>query len=1456
MHADSSTPKEAPIRRQVPAFSWSLFDPLLSRWFQHTLGEPTAIQRAAWPLIAAGAHVLLLSPTGSGKTLAAFFWAIHQLAFGPWHRGGPSVLYVSPLKALNNDIQENLRAPLAGIRRYFADHDRPFPAIKVATRSGDTSPAERRRMLRRPPDILITTPESLNIMLTARSSRRLFTAIKSVILDEIHALFPSKRGSHLLSAVERLVLLSGEFQRVALSATIQPPEEVAAFVGGYALSTWGESPGYTPRDVRIVAAPRAKTICLRTIAAGPETPNREALWADLVERLLRIITANRSTLIFANSRRMTEKLARLINERAGRIVAYGHHGSLSRDIRLEVESKLKQGDLQAIVATNSLELGIDIGHLDEVVLVQPPLRVASAIQRVGRSGHRVAESSRGRLFPLHGHDYLLAAVLGRAAVAQDIAPVTAVTCPLDVLCQVVLSMCAQREWPIADLFARLRACYSFHGLTCERFHSVVEMLAGRHRGIRVKALPALLSVDRLTDTVRAKARAVLLLYRSGGTIPDRGYYTLRLAGTRAKIGELDEEFVWERKVADTFALGTRCWKIQRVTDSDVEVTPAAARPGIIPFWRAESRSRSWHFSRLVLEFLTWADSELPGPALAGALQQDFFLDPAAARRLQGYLEAQKQATRRLPQRNLLVVERLQPPGDTSQSHLVLHTFWGESLNRPFAYALAQAWREARQTALDILATNDCVILRGGPDLDVNELLELAGADDLERLVRTYLPGTGFFGAHFRENAARGLLLPKSGFNRRQPLWMNRLRARKLLHAVAPLPGFPLLEETMRSCLRDACDLPSLGDRLKEIADGRVKLHKITRSRPSPFAKAALWYETNQYMYQDDTPGRDTPSLSLLPAASDITVDPDQAAAFTRKLQRSLPGYAPRSAADLLDWLRDRLVIPEREWRDLLALVPEVCLEAMADKIACLHLPGQSPARCAKENIPLLCRCFHLPAEWFRGPSGPLPDMATALTDQPTDCAALLGQWLSYYGPLSPEHISARLGLAKPLRDALLQVLQQRGQVVSGSFFPGNRAPMVCHRDNLAHLLRWVGKLQREQVSGLPISDLPLFLAWHQGLTRPGTEQDLPARLEQLLGVPLPAAAWERYVLPARITGYHGRMLDNLVHGSRLGWYGCGKRQVCFAFPEDVPLFLEQPEAEAGAQARGLFADPGARYDFFTLLRSGGLKPGELHDRLWQGCWQSAIANDSFAPLREAMMSAFAPPVRGRVPRRGRWASPAAGGWRLLHWPRQAPDNLERQEMQKLRVRQVLQRYGIIFRELLTRELPLLRWSSLLPALRLMELSGEVMCAPFFNGIQGLQFMYPATWHKLQQDLPRQALFWLNALDPASACGLNIPGLTEGLPARQGANLLVYLGAQPALVLGANGRLDVHLPPAHPRLPDCLACLRLLLQRDFDPLDVVTVERVNGTEARHGPYAGALRAAGFHGVTSLELRLYG
>ena len=1447
------------------ASSLSPFHPVVREWFEHRLGMPTPVQSSAWSPIANGEHVLATAPTGSGKTLAAFLWGVNQLLTGAWSGGTTRVIYVSPLKALNNDIHRNLERPLAELRKAFETADIETPPVTVFTRSGDTPQRDRERMLRHPPEILITTPESLNLLLSSKRARVNLDSVYQVIIDEVHAVAGSKRGTHLITAVDRLVLLSGEFQRIAMSASVRPLDTVAKFVGGYTLETTNPEPVYAPRPVRIIQAPQSKRYALRV--ACPEerekTARQETWWPALTKLFKERLAGNRSTLLFVNSRRLCERVTAMINEGEPELLAYPHHGSLSRELRLLVEQKLKDGDLKAIVATSSLELGIDVGELDEALMVETPFNVTSALQRVGRAGHRVGEESRGIMFPIHGRDFLHAAVMARCIIDQDIESIEPIVGPLDVLTQVITSMTVTQTWNLDALYAFIRTSAPYRHLPRNQFDLVIEMLAGRYEDTRMRSLDPLASVDRLDHSIVARGRARLVLSINGGTIPDRGYFDLRREDDGAKLGELDEEFVWERSLGHIIAFGNRMWMIRTITDNEVLVAPVARNAGEVPFWKADESDASHHFAERVGTFLEDADASLDTVDFADQLKETYCMEPAAADSLLDFLRRQRAATGvPLPHRHLLVAEHFEDEREDSDTQqIILHTLWGGSLNRPFSLALAQAYEDKYGSPLEAFSNNDSVVAILPHTLSGRELIDLVPSSGIESLLRAKLERSGYFGARFRENAGRALLLPRRGFRKRMPLWMNRLRARKLMETIAKHNDFPILLETWRTCFRDIFELDLLAERLDAIAAGTISITDCQTTTPSPFAEGVVWRQTNKHMYELDGALESGPSqldsdlIREAVFAADLrpNIPAKLVAEFTRKLQRTYPGYAPGSARDLIDWVRERRFIPLDEWDALCAAMnndidvdaPGI-VEAAASRLANMQLHGNVIGIVALDDV------GHTLAAWDNNeidvsgfPGHKLP----SAFDEPkdiSDCSVWLSDWLRFYGPMAIESLTALLPVSEAALLAPIDRLVQERLIVRDVIVSGATAVQICDTENLERLLRIARRSARIEDVRIPLEQLPQRLATLHGIAQ--DEGDAEAALERLLGYPMHAAEVERSILPARIPGYQHEALDSLLQDTDAIWFGCGEKRVGFGLRSAMNLFNDS-DTEKKGEALPLFPDTSARYSFSGLIDRTGMDSPALAKRLWSDVWGGRASNDSFEAIRQGLSSRFRPhklPDSKKQFTRGalhRWklGRPESGHWFAVPTTDAATDALEIEETAMERARILLGRYGIVFRSILGKELPVFRWRNVFSALRRMELSGEVFAGNFIDGMPDLQFATPEFVASLENNVTENKVFWLNATDPASLCGLDLPGIKGQLPRRVPGTTIVYRGH--ALVVVSErgvGSIRVLVAPDDEQLGAYFSFIDTLL-KSRSTRRKLKIKEINGEAAARSPYREILES---------------
>jgi ATP-dependent Lhr-like helicase len=1420
------------------------FDPLIARWFKESLGAPSDIQRLAWGELPSGRHILACAPTGSGKTFAAFLGALDALAVGTYPSGELSVLYLSPLKALNSDIRRNLLEPISALRSLFEAEGRQFPSVSVAVRSGDTTAEERRALQRNPPEILATTPESLALLLNSPRGRGILTRIRLVVLDEIHALIPEKRGAFLSLQLERLALLCGDYRRIALSATVADPAAAAAFVAGY-------GPEGLPRPLAVVRSEEVKRIDLSlryppplpNLSGGEADPESVTRWAALTDAFIGELARNRTTLIFVNSRRHAEKIAFLINERAGEELAWAHHGSLSREVRSSIEDRLKRGVLKAVVATGSLELGIDIGSVDQVILAGTPGGAAVTMQRLGRAGHRLGQESRAVLFPLHPFDLLLGAAVAADVRGRRLERTDPPRAPLDVLAQGILSMTAMDDWTADELFAVVRRAAPYASLGREDFDLVLEMLRGRFEASRLAALAPRLDRSAPPGVLRAKSSALPLLYGSGGVIPDRGSFKLVLADTRAPLGELDEEFVWERRIGDGFSLGTRAWRIVGIDDRSVVVKPSDRGIQIVPFWRAENLWRGADTMRSVLEVLDRYEAE-------GEIDASLGLNEESRTVLRDYLERQRLSCP-LPLTDRVVSEDFPGPGGQGR-YAFLHTLRGGRVNAALGIALRSAaerrygpdtveffWDDAGILA-SFSAAED-LALRGAAAFPA--LFEELSGDFSGHLSRN-LESTGLFGAAFRENAGRALLLPRGAFGKRMPLWMTRLRSKRLYEAVRGFPDFPIVRETWRTCLSDILDPRGAADLVEGIAKGSLELSFHESAAPSSFARGSLWIASDSFMYRRDEGGGESASDDelirglLVGTEKAPQVSAAAVSAVLDRVKRLHPDYRPRDAAELADWLDERRVVSEGEWLILL----DGCAAA-ADLPAAVArlLPGAS--------VPLVL-----------SPDIPQPQSGEF------DVASLVAAWMRYEGPASEEAAAALFGPAGV--EALRELSDDRSAVrirvdVGESLY--------CDAELAARLIRASRTAGRSAADNAELApgDFQSLVATLQGVVPGGAGtapaeaeravEELKSAMDPLLGFSAPLDLWEREILPAR-TAYLPFQLDLLMDRFPLVWYGAGERRVGFSLEgelrySDAPS--TDPEAQRAAaelldrarSARFLWSDSD-RALLADLVRNGVLTSHRF-----------ASAKRVFARLEEPRAAPppelpyGAPRPKGAFPSRDRWERARLGGpsaaqdrWRLLERQDQE-DALDREEILRERARRLLRRYGILFRSLAALDESAPPWPALFRALRMMEFSGETVGGRFVRGVEELQFRFAAV---AEGNVNGDAgPFCLCARDPASLCGLAALAAVFDLPSRLAANHVVWNRGLPVLISRRNGReLDFRLPPEDTDASSAVDLLRARLsRRSVDQISPLTVEIVNGVEVRRSPYAPLLRSLGF--VESLK-----
>ncbi|MCC6553593.1 MAG: DEAD/DEAH box helicase, partial [Polyangiaceae bacterium] len=1299
------------------------FQEPVRRWFRSALGEPTAAQRKGWPPILAGRSTLLLAPTGSGKTLAAFLAAIDGLMFGaePARRERCRVLYVSPLKALAVDVERNLRAPIEGVAAAAEQSGAVYRRPTVAVRSGDTPAAERARIGRAPPDVLITTPESLYLLLTS-SAREILATVETVIVDEIHALAPTKRGAHLFLSLERLEALrstpAAPLQRIGLSATQRPLDELARLLGGGEPEARAGDRGagrrtataMRPRPVEIVDAGARKEWELRVevpvddmtrpvappdeaskapprkgrggdrargragrpgagergAARPPEGPERPqggpSIWPSIYPRLVELVRAHRSTMIFANSRRLSERLAAAINEAAGEEIALAHHGSVSREARQAIEERLKAGELPAIVATSTLELGLDGGAVDLVIQIEAPPSVAAGLQRIGRAGHSVGAVSRGVIFPKYRGDLLACAAATARMRAGQVEETRYPRNPLDVLAQQVVAIAAMDRVGVEDLYALVRRAAPFADLPRASFEGVLDMLSGRYPSDEFADLRPRITWDRGSGVIRARDGAKRLAVTSGGTIPDRGLYGVFLVDAEAegrsrRVGELDEEMVFESRVGDVFVLGASSWRIEEIQHDRVLVRPAPGEPGKMPFWHGDRPGRPLELGRAIGE-LSRRIAGAPPDEARRVLEEEHLLDARAAGNLIAYVRDQAQATGEVPSDRAIVVERsIDEMGDP---RVCLLSPLGARVHAPWAIAVEAALRDAGAGEVDLVWSDDGIVFRL-PGAEAAPPVErfLPGPDEVEDLVVRSLGQTSLFASRFREGAGRALLLPRRRPGQRSPLWATRRRAADLLAVASRYGSFPLILEAYRECLRDVFDLPGLVEVLRQIQARKIRVLPVDARAPSPFAASLLFSYVASFMYEGDAPlaerraqalSLDTAELRELLGEADLRelLDPDAIAALERALQR-LDGRRPITSADALhdlllsigDLREDEIAARAEDPSRAAAWIEELARGKRAIRVT---IAGE-PRIAAVEDAGRLRDALgiELPAGL---PAALLEPVEDPLGD-------LVSRYARTHGPFLAESVAARLGLGVAAVRSALDRLVAAGRVVEAELTEASRpsggrgAARREHCD--AEVLRTIKRRSlaklRKEVEPAPAEALARFLPAWQGAGAPraagaaGPGEPLLAVIEQLQGAPLVASALEADVLPARVRGFRASDLDLLCATGEVAWVGLeplgpGDGRVALFLAPDLPLLAPAPRevpGELAARVRDLLARRGALFVADLVAELGGF-PADLLGALWSLVWAGHATNDTLAPLRSLAQRA---PAGGRRAERAR-----------------------------------------------------------------------------------------------------------------------------------------------------------------------------------------------------------------------------
>jgi ATP-dependent Lhr-like helicase len=1431
-------------RKPTAEPSLAPFSAPVRRWFEASFKAPTPAQALGWPSIAAGQNTLICAPTGSGKTLAAFLWGIDKLSREPERLGsGVRLVYVSPLKALSYDVERNLRAPLRGI----GDVE-----IAVGLRTGDTPQRERQAMLRKPPDILITTPESLYLMMTSQA-RNILTDVEAVIVDEIHAVAQSKRGAHLSLTLERLshLVISNEHpdpQRIGLSATQRPLERIAKFLVG------------PKRECEVIDAGIRKELDLKIhvpvedmanpgvspssdpagSGGGAEQPagsdfdsnfdgamNQRSIWPAIYPEILKLVREHTSTLVFVNNRRAAERIAKRLNElandepeqelpateHAGHAkpapavtapieIARAHHGSLAHEERQVVEELLKSGQLPCLVATSSLELGIDMGAIDLVIQIESPKSVTRGLQRIGRSGHTLDAVSVGRIFPKFRGDLVECAVVAKRMRDGDIEETVIPRNPLDVLAQHLVSMCADAEWEVDEAERVITATESFSDLSREQLENVLDMLDGRYPSDRFAELRPRIVWDRTAGTIRGRKGARQLAVTNAGTIPDRGLYGVHLPDGR-RVGELDEEMVYEARPGQTFLLGATTWRIEEITRDRVIVTPAPGTPGAVPFWKGDGIGRPAELGRAIGAFAREAVSAKPE-----VLAKEYDLDRRAAENLVAYLREQQSATRVVPSDQTIVVERFRD--EIGDWRLCILSPFGGRVHAAWGLALSRRIREERGLEADAIWSDDGIVVHL-PDADEPPPADMImiEPDEVEDLVVAELGGSALFGARFRENAARSLLIPRAYPGKRTPLWQQRLRAQSLLEVAKDFPRFPVILETYRECLRDVLDVPSLVELLRDLHSRKVSLVEVETPTASPFASSLLFDYVATYMYEGDTPNAERRAAAL---------------ALDRDLLRELLGQEelrelidPEALEDVeasLQHLREEARAGDRDalqqiLRRLGDLTADECDERVADGYSAASMLAklESERRAARVRIAGEERWIASDdAGLYRDALGVPPPAGlpeACLADVDDAMIALMRRYARTHGPFPTARPAARYGV-DPV--AALREMERAGEVVRGELLPGGSEREWCDAEVLRRVRRASLAHLRKEAEAVDAVELARFLPLWQnvGAHRPaGAGPDrLREALVSLQGVALTPEVWERDVLPRRLGAYSPAWLDELSTGGELVWVGAGALgstgRVAIYFREDVRVAgpppanakLETPEGETHDAIRERL-EAGACF-WLDLASELDQSAEEIHASLWDLAWAGEVTNDAFAPLRARRLSAVPSQARGGrrfSARRGGASRTVQGRWSLTaplfaDAPSAGPRLRAQAEL-------MLERYGVVTRESVLAEGVPGGFSSLYGELSNLEVLGTARRGYFVEGLGGAQFALAGAVERLRALPPADGEYLvLAATDPANPYGASLPWpKREGgrRPSRSpGAYLLTRDGA-PQLYVERGGR---------------------------------------------------------------------
>jgi ATP-dependent helicase Lhr and Lhr-like helicase len=1556
----------------------SLFHPITAKWFRAVFDAPTAPQVEGWPAIARGESTLILAPTGTGKTLTAFLWCLDKLMLqtSPEAERGCRVVYLSPLKALAADVERNLRSPLVGIANMAKHEGLAVRMPEISVRTGDTPQKERARFRKHPGDILITTPESLYLLLTSEAGEGL-RSVETVIVDEIHALVPSKRGAHMALSLERLEALTGRrLQRIGLSATQRPLEEVARFLGGAessvttavaslvtelpqasergdemasVLMSAASDDGVKPdvgvdaplyRPVTVVNSGARKLLELKVEvpvedmarlgeiqeqASGPASqgPKRTSIWQSIHPRLLEIIQGRTSTLIFVNARRVAERLAGALNELAGEQIARAHHGSLAATQRTEIEELLKAGKIKALVATSSLELGIDMGAIDLVIQIEAPPSVASGMQRIGRAGHQVGAPSHGIIFPKYRADLIACAAVTRAMHEGHVESTRFLRNPLDVLAQQMVAVIAHPPLGVADaerrskhtteeeespgisysaLFALVKGAAPFAGLSQNVFDGVLDMLAGRYPSDEFAELRPRITWDRTRNWITPRAGVKRIAILNGGTIPDRGTYGVFLAGQRSKpvrVGELDEEMVFESRTGDTFILGASTWRIDEITHDRVLVTPAPGEAGKMPFWHGDQAGRPLEFGRRI-GALVRELRDAPRNVAVTRLTTEHDLDPAAAENVLRYLADQELATVVVPDDRNIVIERVRD--ELGDWRVCVLTPFGSRVHAPWAMAVTAKLRAGNGQEVETMWSEDGFVLRF-PETEEAPAIDpiLLEPEEAAELVLRQLGSTALFAAKFRESAARALLLPRRRADGRTPLWQQRKRAYDLLSVASQYASFPILLEAYRECLRDVFDMPALMETLRNIGSRSLRVHTADSRTPSPFASALLFSYVANYIYDGDAPlaerraqalSIDQDQLRELMGDADLRelLDINAIEETEEQLQCVVETYRARN----MDGVHDLLL----RLGDLTRV--ELRLRCVTEEVADTVEKLVRARRALEVQVAGERRLIAVEdAARYRDALGvPLPPglPSAFLQEAPHALVDLMRRFARTHGPFTTNEAAVRFDLPVESVEAVLQGLVQSGKVVEGGFRPGGIHREWCDNEVLRAIRRRSLSRLRKEVEPVEQRTLArLFTRW-QGVVQPRRGLDaLLDVIENLQGAPLPASILETEILPSRLVGYKAADLDTLIAAGEVVWVGLdpiGERdgRIGLYLAEKLsalwPIAPTQPVERVQREEGNVIASSAAAVSkeaeiveylkghgasFFQDLHDGvgGGYPGETLEALWSLVWKGMLTNDGMAALRAycerpAVSSSRKPARRVNqqaVFRSRRTTPPTAQGRWALNGAAFAKDR-SATEWSHAIAQQLLTRYGVVFRETAHAENLPGGFSAIYDVMKALEESGKIRRGYFAADLGATQFAMPAAVDllrslRVQQDPDKVEMLQLAATDPANPYGALMrwpaaPDASSSLTRSVGARVILCDGALVAYLRRGNPNLQVFLPEEEPQRSHVARSLAEFLvgrvQGERGEEDAgragMLISTVNGVPVAESVMARALLDAGF------------